>query len=240
MLNKSSSAQKYDHEDKNPVQPTLDPAKNTGPRINRFSTLSSANLLSNYDNNMPYTSYTSTSSSPVVRNVLLNTLRDWKQYGVSDIKIEEFGQSQIKIQPSKSHGIQSTHVPLKIKISAKVSSRNVLSLRSTKFVIELEMQKLESVPIKPLNPAVLNGSSNNNGSTSNSKALFKRLLGGGRKHISNISNGGNKSLMMIPTLIFQMEGFASRQSILLSFQFTKWRDRIQRFKIYQRAWNRFD
>lgn len=194
MLNKSSSVQKYDHEEKNTVQPIPRPqAKNTGPRINRFSTLSSSNLLSNYDNNMPYTSYTSTSSSPVVRNVLLNTLRDWKQYGVSDIKIEEFGQSQIKIQPSKSHGIQSTHVPLKIKISAKVSSRNVLSLRSTKFVIELEMQKVrESVPIKPLNPAVVNGSSNNSGGTSNGKALFKRLLGGGRKHISNISNGGNK------------------------------------------------
>lgn len=185
--------------------PASSNVKASGSRLNRFNTFSSSNLLSNYDIHSPYTSYTSTTPSPAVRDVLLTTLRDWKQYGVSDIKIEEVGKSQIMLDEPGNGKQKQQPVPLKIKISAKVSSRNVLSLRSTKFLIELEMQKVkESVPVQIPNPAPVtstkgpSGNSNNGSSQSGGKGLFKRLFNGGRKHFShkpsnNTSANGNSS-----------------------------------------------
>lgn len=66
--------------------------------------------------------YYSALAAPVLRKMIVQILQDWRQYGISNIS-EDVTTSTIR---------------------AKISSRNVLSLRSSKFRIEIESHSVRS------------------------------------------------------------------------------------------------
>ncbi|VVT45282.1 uncharacterized protein SAPINGB_P000698 [Magnusiomyces paraingens] len=74
--------------------------------------------------------YYSLLTAPQVRRHVVEVLKGWEQYGVSGIKI--------------SDGEVSSNGAKAIIVRAKISSRNALSLRSTRFRVEIEAHELRS------------------------------------------------------------------------------------------------